>query len=165
MAEYYEIQIDDIYLSKDGLEHAAGIGSRCALNVEGVPGLQSNYRKNKFLDFRGNPILLKTNVGTAGREIVITVTGKLPAAVALQIIALHQASELNDTVIRLQGNDADTPDFDHYVLPDVEPFTWTGFDGFGNYLGAVLRYVTVGDTELFWDTDQLLYDGDELLWS
>jgi hypothetical protein len=165
MADYYQVKIDGIWLTRDGLEQAAGIGQRCKLSVEGVPALQSNYVKNRFNDFRGNPIIQKTNVGSAGKPLVITIEGKLPASVAQSLITLHQASELNDTVIHLVGDDTDTPSFDVYVLPDKDPFTWTGPDGFGNYTRAVLRYVTVGDIFLFWDGDRLLWDGDVLLWS
>jgi hypothetical protein len=165
MADYYRIKIGSIWLTKDGLEQAAGIGKRCAIDVEGIAALQSDYVKNRFNDFRGNPIIQKTNVGKAGKPIVITITGKLPAAVAQSLIALHQTSEANDAAIRLTGNDTDTPDFDVYVLPDVNPFTWKKPDGFGNYTGAVLQYVTVGDIKLFWDADRLLWDGDRLLWS
>jgi hypothetical protein len=51
------------------------------------------------------------------------------------------------------------------VLPDKDAFSFKEFDGFGNYMGAVLRYVAVGDIFMFWDGDRLLWDGDVLLWS
>ena len=166
MADYYQIKIGDIYLTVDGNVQSAGIGQRCKLSVDGVDKLQSNYLKNRFNDFRGNPIIQKTEIGTAGREIVVTIDGKLPASVAEDIITLHQASEANDAVIRLIGDEADTPSFDLYVLPDVNAFQFKTFDGFGFYTGPiVLRYVAVGDIELFWDGDRLLWDGDLLLWS
>jgi hypothetical protein len=165
MAEYYQIKIDSIWLTKDSLEQVAGIGNRCKLSVEGVDKLQSDYLKNRFNDFRGNPIIQKTLVGKAGREIVITIDGKLPVVTAEALVALHRDSEENETVIRLIGDDTDTPNFDVDVLPDKDSFTWKDPDGFGNYTGAILRYVTVGDVFLFWDTDRLLWDGDVLLWS
>jgi hypothetical protein len=165
MAEYYQIKIGSIYLTVDGNIQSAGIGSRCRLSVDGIPQLQSNYLKNRFNDMRGNPIIQKTEVGTTGREIVVTIDGKLPAAVAASIIALHQSSEANDTAIRLTGDDTDTPSFDLFVLPDKDAFTWKDPDGFGNYVGAILRYVAVGDIFLFWDGDRLLWDGDVLKWS
>jgi hypothetical protein len=165
MADYYQVSIGGIYLTKDGNVQAAGIGKRCRLTVDGVPALQSKYLKNRFNDFRGNPIIQKTEVGTAGRELVVTIDGILPSAIAAEIITLHQSSEDNDTAIRLTGDDTDTPSFDVYVLPDREQFTWKGPDGFGNYTGAVLRYVAVGDIFMFWDSDRVLWDGDVLLWS
>jgi hypothetical protein len=165
MADFYQISIGGIYLTKDGNVQAAGIGKRIKLSVDGVDKLQSVYLKNRFNDFRGNPIIQKTNVGSAGREIVITVEGKMPAVVADLLVALHQSSEANDTAFRLTGDDADTPDFDLFVLPDKDAFSFKEFDGFGNYTGAVLRYVAVGDIFMFWDGDRVLWDGDVLLWS
>lgn len=166
MADYYQIKIGSIYLTVDGNIQPAGIGSRCKLSVDGVDKLQSNYLKNRFNDMRGNPIIQKTEIGDAGREIVVTIEGKLPASVATSIIALHQTSESTDAVIVITGDEADTPSFDLFVLPDRDAFSFKTFDGFGNYTGPiVLRYVAVGDIELFWDSDRLLWDGDTLLWS
>jgi hypothetical protein len=162
MAEFYQIKIGSIWLTKDSLEQAAGIGMRCKLTVDGVDKLQSDYLKNRFNDFRGNPIIQKTQVGKAGREIVITIDGKLPVVTAEALIALHRDSELNDTAFRVIGNDTDTPDFDVFVLPDKDPFIWKGPDGFGNYTGAVLRYVTIGSTFLFDLGDRLMDLGDLL---
>jgi hypothetical protein len=66
MADFYQICVGGIYLTKDGNVQAAGIGKRIKLSVDGVDKLQSVYLKNRFNDFRGNPIIQKTNVGSAG---------------------------------------------------------------------------------------------------
>lgn len=169
MAEYYEIQIDDIFLTKDGLEKAAGIGQRCALQVDGVPALQSAYVKTRQNDMRNNPVIQKTEIGTAGSgrglPIVVSIVGKLPVETAEMITALHRSREVTDTVIRLIGTDTDTPDFDVFVLPDVNDFTWGQPDGFGNYLGAVLRYVTIGNTSLVWGGELIAWDTEQLGWN
>lgn len=165
MAEFYSIKIGDIYLTKDGNVQAAGIGKRCALEVDGVQALQSPFNINRTNDMHGNPIITKTRVGQAGREIVINVIGKLPVAVGDQISDLHNEAHENDSVIRLIGNDSDEPDFDLFVLPDRDHFTRDRkTDGFGNYTGVILRYVAVGKTRLTWGGDRLVWGSDELVW-
>ena len=160
-AFHYTIQIDDIYLSRDG----TGATTNAKVLVEGVDRLQSSYTKNIQKDFRNNPIILKTNVGVAGREIVIDIP-VIYKPVAELLIALHQASEENDTVIRLIGTDATTPDFDLYVLPGEPGYEFKDYSKPSNaYLNSKLRYISVGDISLFWDTERLAWDGDTLLWS
>jgi len=163
MARFYQIKIGSIWLTKDGTEHAVGTG-RSRLDVQGVDKLQSDYVKTRVNDMRGNPIIQKTNVGIAGREIVITVT-KIPVSVAESLIALHRSSEENDTAFQIVGTEGDTPDFDLFVLPDVNAFEFKEFDGIGNYVNSVLRYVTVGEAYLSWSLDRLTWDGDDLKWT
>lgn len=169
MAEFYYIKIGSFWLTVDGADYAAAIGKRCELKVDGIPGLRTKYRKATFRDFRGNAIVQKTEVGTAGRPIVINVLGKLPAATARLIEAANEAALDNETVIRLQGTESPaSPDFDHDVLPDGdEAFTWESEDAFGNYKGAVLRYVTAGQTLLTWGGVPLYWPGGtvRLAWS
>jgi hypothetical protein len=166
MAEYYSIKIGDIYLSVDGMSHAAGIGQRCALEVDGVQALQSPFIINRENDMRGNPIITKTRVGQAGREIVINVIGKLPVAVGDQISDLHNDAHENNSVIRLIGDDSDEPDFDLHVMPDKDHFTRDRkTDGFGSYTGVVLRYVAVGSARLTWSPDKLVWGADTLIWN
>lgn len=146
MAEFYEVKIDDFWLTKDGTEQAEGSGNRIMCLVDGVDKLLgSDYTKSRFKDFRGNPILQFTHVEKRGREIVITMDHKLPAVTGAMITALHRSSDLAKTPFRLQGSDGDGPAWDVMVLPDGDDaFDWAKFDGFGNYIGAILRYITTG---------------------
>ncbi len=136
MSSFYLIQIDDVFLTRDGTE----TGRACLLSVAGASDLLNNFSGNITPAVDGTPIVQTFETGTKGKILEIKVDVLL-AEVWSSIVNLINAALLAGETVNIIGA-GDIGDFDVDCFPLLpKPFEANEFIE-GRINNAVFRFIT-----------------------
>lgn len=122
--DYYKVQIDDNWLSQDGLEPTEP-NLACRVEIEGIAGLAMASVGPVVKSITGKPWKFISDNTGAGVDLSLKIAAMTPGLLQDIIDAIDDANAA-DTTVNLILTDGELPDYDLECVPGEPAVNYTG---------------------------------------